>query len=139
MLQSGDNISHPGIVQAVGTDKISVLILSKSACSACDSKTTCLASEMEEKLVDVPNLKNKDYKIGEHVTISMHQSSGNQAVLLGYFLPFIVLISSLIFLVKIGLNEGIAGLLGLVSLGVYYVILSLCSKNIAKKFQFYIQ
>jgi positive regulator of sigma E activity len=139
MLQTENNISHPGIIQLIGEKTISVLIISKSACNSCDAKKSCVASEMEEKIIEVPKTIGKEFKIGENVTVSMNQTTGNWAVAIGYLFPFIVLISSLILLMKAGLSEGLAGLGGLAILGIYYGLLYFFNKSISKKFQFFIQ
>lgn len=139
MLHTEDSITHPGIIQQIGEKTISVLIISKSACNSCDAKKSCVASDMEEKIIEVPKTDGKAFSIGEQVTVSMNQKTGNWAVAIGYLFPFIVLISSLILFMKAGMNEGLAGLSGLAILGLYYIILYLFNKSISKKFQFFIQ
>ncbi len=131
-------ISHPGIVQSVSEKVISVLILSKSACSSCTSQKSCTAAEMEEKIIEVEKPKSQTFTIGDTVTVSMRQSTGTWAILLGYVFPFVVLLFSIILFTQIEIEEGISGLLGLLVLGFYYLGLLGIRKKISSRFQFYI-
>lgn len=111
-----------GSVQYIDDERIEVKILSLSACSSCHAKGACSAADMEEKVVDVENAHDHEYKVGDVVNITMNQSAGNKAVMLGYFLPFLLLV--IVLGVSLSFfNEGVAGLLSVGSLIPYYLIL----------------
>ncbi len=124
-----------GSVQYIDNERIEVKIVSMSACSSCHAKGACSAADMEEKVVDVANTHEKEYKIGDVVNIVMNQSAGNKAVLLGYFIPFLIVVAVL----GVGMqfmDEGKAGLLSLGSLVPYYAILYLTRHRQKKTFTF---
>ena len=52
---------------------------------------------------------------------------GNKAILLGYFVPFILLISTLLILSAFGLPDWIAGLVSILILIPYFIIIYLYS------------
>jgi positive regulator of sigma E activity len=136
--KSGE-ISHTGLIKSIDGNNIKVMILSKSACSACHSKGMCNMSEMEEKIIDIYNNDHNNYNVGDSVEVLMSLSMGNKAILLGYGIPFIVLLTSLIVFNKIFDNEGLAGLFTIIALIFYYLILSIFRKRISKTFTFKIK
>lgn len=135
-MSKKNEICHNGIVNSVKDNKIEVRILAKSACSACHSKSMCSMSEMEEKIIEIYNFKQNKYKTGDKVEVTMNLSMGNKAVLLGYGIPFIILISSLITTYNISNNEAISGLVVIVCLTIYYVLLHFLRNKLRNTFSF---
>lgn len=115
-----------------------VMILSKSACSSCQVKGACNMAEMEEKRIFVTLPPAHDFKDGQQVNVVMRQALGNLAVFLGYILPFIILLVTLISFIGLGFGEGIAGLFSLVILVPYYFILYKYKEKLSQKFSFQI-
>jgi len=66
----------------------------------------------------------------------MKQSLGTIAVLLGYVFPFLVVLISLILFLQLGLDQGIAGILSILTLVPYYGLLYLLKDFFKKKFQY---
>jgi positive regulator of sigma E activity len=138
MSKELDDIKHGGRISKISDNIIEVSILSMSACSACHAKGMCSVSDMEEKIVEVRNPKDADYEVGESVIVSMKKSSGNHAVMLGYFIPFLILVISIFTLSKILNDEGMAALISLGLLVPYYIILYIRKEKLKKKFAFFI-
>jgi sigma-E factor negative regulatory protein RseC len=93
-------------------------------------------SEMEEKRVFVELPPEHSFKSGQQVNVMMKQSLGNFAVFLGYILPFLVLLLTLIISISVGLGEGVAGLLALGILVPYYFVLYRLRNRLGRKFSF---
>jgi positive regulator of sigma E activity len=129
-------IYHEGIIKSIENNRIEVVILSKSACSACHSKSMCSMSEMKEKIVDIYYFKTNKFKIGDNVQIVMSLSMGNKAILLGYGIPFVLLLSSLIASFNITNNEAISAAITLTVLSFYYLLLAAFRKRLSKTFSF---
>ena len=138
MSDTVNEIAHPGIIMQISGPIAEVMILSKSACSSCQVKGACNMSEMEEKRVFVDLPADHDYKTGQQVNVIMRQSLGNLAVFLGYVLPFVILLLTLISLISIGIGEGIAGLISLFILVPYYFALHKSKEKLSRKFSFQI-
>jgi len=136
MSNQNNSVTHPGIIVQISGHVAEILILSKSACSSCQVKGACNMSEMEEKKVFVELPHEHQFESGQQVNIIMRQSLGNLAVFLGYILPFLVLLATLIGSISIGLSEGIAGLLALGILAPYYFVLYQLRHRLQKKFSF---
>jgi sigma-E factor negative regulatory protein RseC len=138
MSSASEVISHPGIVQSLDNGIARVKIQSVAACGSCTVKGACSMAEMEEKIIDIPITDTDTYTIGEMVTVSMNPSLGNLAVVLGYLVPFILVLATLIVSIASGLNEGLAGLLSLAVLVPYYLIIHKNKKRLSKTFTFHI-
>lgn len=132
-------IKHPGRVVEVDPKELHVQILSMSACASCHAKGFCSAADMKDKIVDVKNNYEDRYKVGDQVTLVLKRTKGSHAVFLGYIMPFLVVLISLIVLVSTTQNEGLAAVISLVWLVPYYAILYLRRDKIKEKFDFKIE
>ena len=135
---SDATITHQGIVDSIEVNSINVKIISASACSACHAKGACNASDMEEKLIEVVK-GEKEFKVGDWVTIVSKESMGFKALLLGYVFPFLVVLITLVTCTSISMKELTAGLVSIGMLIPYYAILYLTKDIVKKSFVFEIQ
>jgi len=131
-----NTIQHPGRIDKIEKDKIMVTILSQSACSTCHAKGMCTVSEMEEKTIEVKYQEENQFVVGEQVTVYMKRSLGSKAVLYGYFLPFLIVLLSLIILIAITKMEGLSALFSLGLLIPYYYILHRMKDRLSNTFEF---
>ncbi|HNX42819.1 MAG TPA: SoxR reducing system RseC family protein [Bacteroidales bacterium] len=131
-------VSHQGRIVEMDDQKISVQIISLSACATCRAKGMCSASDMTEKLIEVKNEHKYVFHQGDHVNLVMKQSMGNKAVILGYFLPFVLLLITLLISSQYT-GELYAGLLSLGILVPYYILLYLLRGRLSKSFNFKIE
>lgn len=127
-------INHDGIVQSKEDNCVIVTISSVSACSGCHAEGSCTLSGKEEKIIEVPG--RYDVKPGDRVTILMKQSMGYAALILGYIIPVVAVITVLITLISIKVPELVSGMIALSILIPYYLILFFFRKTINEKFTF---
>jgi len=130
-------IEHKGIVTEISANSVFVELTVMSACSACHAKAMC-SFDSAQKIIEITN-PSENYEIGEVVNVVMKESLGKKALLLGYMLPFVVLIASLVILSATGMREGLAGLISIAMLAPYYLVLYLCKDKIQRKFNFNIE
>ncbi|MCQ2301504.1 MAG: SoxR reducing system RseC family protein [Bacteroidales bacterium] len=136
---SNETISHEGIITEIGDDELKIKILSKSACAACHAKSACTMSDMTEKILTVPKPQNRDFQLMQRVNVSMKVSQGNKAAILGYLLPFALMMAVLFTLIGCGLGEGLSALCSLAALIPYYIILYLRRDKLKKQFDYEIE
>jgi sigma-E factor negative regulatory protein RseC len=134
-----NKIKHSGVVENIMGDSIQVRIVQTSACAACKVAGYCNASESKEKLVDVYHADTRHLKVGDVVTVTASTQVAAQALLLGFGLPFVVLVAVLFAVVLITGNEGAAALSGLAALVPYYAVLFLFRNRIRDKLSFSIE
>ena len=128
-------IDHEGIIDHIDGDVAHVKIDSQSACSSCHAKGVCGAADQSEKFLDVP-LHGGFYRVGELVNVQVAKNLGFKAVLLGYFVPFLLVMAVLIGLTLLELSESRAGLFSLLSIVPYYLVLYLLRSRIKTTFTF---
>ncbi len=130
-------IEHEGIVQKSDNKSVTVIISSESACSGCHAEGFCSLSGKEDKIIDIPGSYNVEP--GQNVTVLMKKSMGYSAVMLGYVVPFILVIVMVIILGSMSLPELITGLGSIAVLVPYYLLLWLFRKRINNNFRFTIK
>ncbi len=130
-------ISHSGIVESIGEGCVKVRILQTSACTACKVAGHCNAAESKEKIVDVLNVANPStLKIGDGVVVCASRDVANRALLLGFGVPFIILVTVLVVALQLTSHEGLAALTALLALVPYYGVLYLFRNKIRQKLSF---
>ena len=134
-----NKIKHSGVVENILGDSVQVRIVQTSACAACKVAGYCNASESKEKLVDVYHADTRNLRVGDVVTVTASTQVAAQALLLGFGLPFVVLVAVLIAVLLITGNEGAAALSGLAALFPYYAVLFLFRNRIRDKLSFSIE
>ena len=132
-------ISHAGVIESIEGDSIKVRIVQTSACAACKVAGHCNAAESKVKIVDVVVADATRYQLGQEVVVWASKDVANKALVLGFGLPFLLLITVLIFVLYITDNEGIAALAALASLLPYYFLLWLRRDSIQRGISFRIE
>lgn len=131
-------ICKEGIVRKIEGDEITVEITKHSACEECHAKAICLPSHEKYDSIIAKNLYNEKFEIGEAVTLVLRTSLGLKAVIIGYLLPFIVLMTSLLICYAITKKELISVLVSLACTVLYYFTLKFRNKKLEQKFAFFV-
>ena len=116
-------ISHSGVIEGIQGDCIKVRIVQTSACAACKVAGHCNAAESKVKVVDVFGCDTTKYSTGQEVVVWASKDVANKALLLGFGLPFLMLVGVLMVTLWLTDNEGVTALTALGSLLPYYLLL----------------
>ncbi len=135
-MKKGQQIEHSGIVKDIRGHNLQVSIINKSSCASCNLKGSCSVSDIQEKIIDVFVNKPQEYKVGDGVDVYYKQSLGFRALFLGYLLPFIVLLVTMIIMLEVTNRELLSGLVALGALFPYYFAVYLTRDRIKKTFSF---
>ena len=130
-----DEIRHRGVISGISPASLKVTIISESACSGCHVQGVCTASDKKEKEIEIVR-RGRDFPVGQSVTVVMRGSSGLKALLLGYILPFFILLTALIVLVSFTQNEILSGFVSLATLVPYYFVLYHFREKLKTTFRF---
>jgi sigma-E factor negative regulatory protein RseC len=134
-----NKIKHSGVVEKIMDDCIQVRIVQTSACAACKVAGYCNASESKEKLIDVYHADSHRLNVGDAVTVTASTEVAAHALLLGFGLPFVVMVAVLVVVLQTTGNEGRAALSGLLALVPYYAVLYLFRNRLRDKLSFSIE
>ena len=135
-MNTANQITHDGRIAKVEDGIIFISIIASSGCVSCTANSSCSVAEVEEKMIEVPQIAERDYAIGDAVVVVLKQNQGLKAVFFGYVLPFFVLLFSLLGMQQFVNDEGIAGLFALAMLIPYYLGLYLLRNYVRKTFSF---
>lgn len=124
-----------GVVHHTLDNSVFVEITALSACSSCDAKGACGSAESGQRLIEASPPEGVVLKPGEEVWIHAHPRAGHQAVGIGYFIPFLLLVLVLIVASQFT-GEMIAGGIALLSLIPYYFIVYIFRNRIKNHFRF---
>jgi sigma-E factor negative regulatory protein RseC len=134
-----DAIRHKGIIKRQDNETVFVSIVTQSACDACHAKGICNVTDLTEEIVEVPRVPGRIYKDGDQVEVMMKKALGTRAVMLGYVVPFLLVLATLIISLSVSGNEGFSGVLALVILIPYYILLYAMKRRLKKTFMFNIR
>ena len=132
-------ISHTGVIESIQDDCIKVRIVQTSPCVACKVASHCNAAESKVKIVDVFGCDTTNYSTGQEVTVWASKDVADKALLLGFGVPFLLLVCVLMIALRFTDNEGLAALLALGSLVPYYIALWLLRDRIQRGISFHIE
>ena len=135
-----NEISHAGVIESIAEGCVKVRILQTSACASCKVAAHCNASESKVKVVDVCGVANvSSLSVGQSVVVSTSRDVASRALLLGFGLPFLLLVAVLMMVLWITGTEGIAALSAIGSLVPYYLVLWLLRDRISRQVRFEIK
>lgn len=132
-------ISHKGTVTKIEDGVAFVEIQVSSACGSCKASALCGTSDSGSRNVEAKINPDQKIEIGDDVNVTITRVMGSKAIILGYGLPFVVVVIGIFALVGIGVNEGIAAICAIVLLAGYYFVLYMLRDKIKKEFNFKIE
>lgn len=138
-MDSSGTIKHSGIISEITGKTVKVRVKPEAACSGCRARGSCSIGENEDRIIEVFTSTDEQYHTGEKITVVLEQSDGLKALALGYIIPFLILMTVLITLVSFDINEGLAGILSLLSIVPWYGGLSFFRNRLKREFSFRLQ
>ena len=133
-----NHVEHEGTVSSICGNTMIVRIVASSACGSCAAKNYCAPSENKDKDIYVEGFSG-DFVSGERVKVIMRQSLGFMALLIGYIVPIVLVLATLLTVYQINGNELASGLSALLILFPYYLIIKLLNRKITETFGFTVQ
>ena len=138
-MDSSTCIEQKGVVEEISNGLAKVNITSFTVCANCHSKQTCGITDSANRDIYVPIGSSQNISIGETVRIIMKRTMGWKATLLGYVIPFILVLTTLLILSSLQIHEVIVGLGSLGILIPYFITLYLNRERLRNTFSFTIQ
>lgn len=138
-MDSSTCIEQKGVVEEISDGLVKINITSFSACAHCHSKQACGIIDSARREIFVPTSNSNAVSIGDTVNVIMKRSMGWKATILGYVVPFIMVLTTLLILNSLQLHEVVIGLGSLVILIPYFIVLYYNRDRLRKTFSFTIQ
>ncbi len=138
-------ICHPGVVERVDGHDVLVKIESQAACGKCQAKSYCGMGESTEKAIEIdlrragPDMLPRDFYPGQPVEVILSRALGYKALLMGYMLPFLILLAALAIMFYATGNEGLSALVAVLLMAPYYALLYHYRHKLRQTFHFSIR
>ncbi|MGQ9620615.1 MAG: SoxR reducing system RseC family protein [Bacteroidales bacterium] len=133
-MRQDEEIVHEGVIVSSSPGFVNVMISQNVSCIGCQASNICNLNNSNNKTLKING--NFNFLAGTRVLVSVSRSQGYLALFLGYIMPLIVLITSLLVLLSFSAGELIAGLISLGITALYFLILFFYRKTVSKKFSF---
>lgn len=131
-MSTRETIAHTGFVTGIKNGRATVHLFQDAECHSCRMKDFCGVTDEERNTFII---SGRSLKIGDNVQVAIKPSTGFLAMFWAYFFPFLLVFSIIILGNAGGWNEGISGILALVSLLPYYLILALVRRFFRQSIQ----
>lgn len=138
-MDSSTCIEQKGVVEEISDGLVKVNITSFSACAHCHSKQACGIIDSASREILVPISDSNMISIGDTVRVIMKRSMGWKATIMGYVIPFLLVLTTLLILSSLNMHEVVVGLGSLVILVPYFIALYFNRDWLRKTFSFTIQ
>jgi len=135
-MEQTTHIEHEGIVSKIDGEKVIVNLTNVSNCSSCHVQGMCSVSDVDKKEIEIVNDIHNSFKTGDKVEVSFSKTSGPKALFLGYILPFLFVLITLLITFQITGNEAVSGLSSLAILIPYYFGLFVFRSKLKREFAF---
>ena len=136
MSKRAEHIEHKGTVALIGRDFVRVNIEVNEACGLCASRKACAMGQSQTREITVATSEADSFSVGEVVKVGAKQRMGIMAVVLCYVVPLILLVTVLAVAIALGVAEGLAAVVSLCSLALYYGVVWLFRNQIAGRVSF---
>lgn len=130
-----NKILHAGEIIKIANGIAYVRIVQQAACGECQAKSSCQMVEKKEKVVEV-SVDDGLYQVGEEVCLEGNISMGLKAVAYAFIIPLVLLFLSVFLFLAFFDSEGIAVLVSVLVLSLYYLLLYYNRERFSKKFSF---
>ena len=132
-------IRHDGIIESIEAGHVQVRILQTSACAGCKVAAHCTTAEAREKLIDVGVTDSSHWQVGQQVVVTTESTMAGRALLIGFGLPLLLMLLTLVVAMAARCSEGLSALLMIGVLVPYYAVVWLCRHRLARTISFQIE
>lgn len=133
-----EKLSKEALITSIDNNLITLTVNSCSACSGCSAKKYCGLSESTDKQITAYVKNAEQYNVGEKVDVSIDLSQGVKAIVCGYLLPLILMVTTIIISHLLQTSDIISGISGIIILIPYYFGLFLAKSKIKLNSRFII-
>lgn len=96
-------------------------------------------TDLEEKIVEIESYGMGGYRIGQPVTVTLGRSLGFKALFLGYLIPLVILLLSILVMMLLTGNEALSALTGIGLMIPYYAWVYMIREKLRGHFHFRIK
>lgn len=134
-----NSIRHEGVIDSIERTLVRVRINQTAACASCKIASQCHTSESKEKIIDVHVDDASRWQAGQAVTVCTNASMAGKAAAIAFGIPLLLMLAALLAALSAGWSEGVAALLMIGILAVYYIVVWAFRSRLSKNISFYLE
>lgn len=123
------------VIESINGTHARIQIMRSSACQTCEASNGCKVHSSKTMYVDVEDKRLAKYSKGDRVHVEMTAKSGRNAVIIGFGLPLLLFVASLLSIHYAGAKDETAAFCAIGVLVVYYLIIYMARKSINRHFE----
>ncbi len=131
--------THSGKVLSVEGNTLRVGFQTSGACGGCSARSKCGMVDSSTREVLVELRSGESYSVGENVEVAISYQMGIMSVVVAYIIPLVILVGALGLAATLGVDEGIAALISLAMVAIYYFVVYLNRSKLDKQIKFTIE
>ena len=128
------NIRQCGVIESITGNRARIRITRSSACDSCEANAGCTGKHGKDFHINVVDDRFANYKPGDRVHVEIPSRHGRQAVLIGFGLPLMVFVATLLILHYAAIADETAAFAAIAVLAVYYLIIYMLRKRVNRHF-----
>ena len=129
-----NNIRQCGIIESIHGNRAHIRTTRSSACGSCEASAGCHAIRGKTFHVDIVDDRLANHKPGDHVYIEIPAKTGRLALLVGFGLPLVIFVATLLCLHTLGTKDDQAALGAIGTLVAYYLIIYILRRTVNRHF-----
>lgn len=127
-------IRHCGTVESISGNRARVSIMRTSACQTCEASAGCKIHSGKRMSIEIEDPRIASYSPGDRINVEMPVRAGRQAVLIGFGVPLLLFVASLLAMHYAGLDDEVAALAAIGVLAIYYILIYIMRKRVNRHF-----
>ncbi|MFI3279270.1 MAG: SoxR reducing system RseC family protein [Rikenellaceae bacterium] len=131
--------THSGKILSVEGNAVRVGFQTSGACGGCSARSKCGMVDSSTREVLIELRPGESYSVGENVEVAISYQIGIMSVIVAYIIPLIILIGALGLSAALGVEDGLAAIVSLSLVAIYYFVVYLCRSKLDKQIKFTIE
>lgn len=129
-----NKIRHCGVIESINGNRAQVRTVRSSACDSCEAKAGCNTRHGKDFKIEVVDNRIASHKVGDRVYVEVAAKTGRQAVLIGFGLPLVVFVATLLGIHHAGSADTTAAMGAIGAIAIYYLIIYMLRRRVNRHF-----
>lgn len=132
---TGNSVTHEGIIEKISGKQCFIRLSRQPACDGCGAKSICSVPDSKGGEIMIAD-RESGMNAGDRVIVSITPQNAYKALVLGYVLPAVLVILTMVLFSVSGAPEWLTALASLSLLVPYYLMIRLFGARMERTFRF---
>ena len=132
---TGSSVTHEGVIEKISEKQCFIRLSRQPACAGCGAKSICSVPDSTGGEIMITD-REPGMTAGDRVIVSITSRKAYKALVLGYVLPAILVILTMVLFSVCGTREWLTAVASLSVLAPYYLLIRLLGARMENSFRF---